>query len=207
MVSEDSDHLGSGFLAVHRLCDLGDLDQTVPGQMSISADQLEAAHELLEVSGFRGPERVLPEEWNDHFQQIASAMDRIQIHVLAVVVVPCVHVHTSDSEELTQLVEHADASRALHHDEVVIDLVAGSVALSVPSVRLPDEADGEAAFSVYETSNPCRVDQSFLLIAWLIARAMNASRIVARHFTTDIGSSLSEHRRILQVFQHLVGFL
>jgi hypothetical protein len=95
----------------------------------------------------------------------------------------------------------------LHHDEVVIDLIAGSVAFSVPSIRLPDEADGEASFSVYETSDPSGVDRSFLLIVWLIARAMNTSRVVARHHAVDIGRHLIEHRRIRQGFQHLVGFL
>src|SRR5687767_3974483 len=98
-------------------------------------------------------------------------MDCVQVHVLAVVVVPCVHVHTPDAEELTKSVQYVDASRALHHREVVIDLVAGSVASSVLAIRLPDEADGEAPFSVYETSDPSRVDRSFLLIVWLIACA------------------------------------
>ena len=74
-----------------------------------------------------------------------------------------------------------DASRALHHREIVTDLMAGSVAFSVPSIRLPDEADGEASFSVYETSDPFGVDRSLLLIVWLIACAMNTSRVVARH--------------------------
>ena len=54
MVSEDSDHFGPGFLAVHRFRDLRDLDQTVPGQMSVHFDQLEAVHELVEVRCFRG---------------------------------------------------------------------------------------------------------------------------------------------------------
>ena len=37
--------------------------------------------------------------------------------------------------------------------------------------------------------------------------SMNASRIVASHLTTDIGSALTEHRRIRQVFQQIVEFL
>src|SRR6266850_3918571 len=139
---------------------------------------------------------MLPEEWNYHFQQIATTMDCVQVHVLAVVVVSCVHIHATDAEELTKLVEHIDAACALHHHEVVIDLIAGSVAFSVLSIRLPDEADGEASFSVYETSDPSGVDRSFLLIVWLIARAMNTSRVVARHHTVDIGSCLIKHRRI-----------
>ena len=134
---------------------------------------------------------MLPEEWNDHFQQIASAMNCVQVHVLAVIVVPCVHIHAPDAEELTKSVQYVDASRALHHREVVIDLIAGSVAFSVLSIRLPDEADGEATFSVYETSNPSGIDRAFLLIVWLIAVAMNASRIVARHLAVAIGSFLT----------------
>ena len=150
---------------------------------------------------------MLLEKWDDHFQKLATTMDCVQVHVLAVIVVSRVHIHATDAEELTQVVEHVDASRALHYDEVVIDLIAGSVAFSVSSVRLSDEADGEASFSVYETSDPSGVDRSFLLIVWLIVRAMNTSRIVARHFTVDIGRALTEHRRMRQGFQHLVGFL
>ena len=133
---------------------------------------------------------MLLEEWDDHIQKIATAMNCVQVHVLAVIVVSRVHVHAADAEELTKIVKHADASSALHHNEVVIDLIAGSVASSIPSIRLPDEADGEATFSVYETSDPSRVDRSFLLIVWLIVRAMNTSRVVARHHTVDIGSAL-----------------
>jgi hypothetical protein len=94
---------------------------------------------------------------------------------------PCVHVHVSNTEERTQIVEYVDASSSLYDHEVVTNLIAGLVALSVLSVRLPDEADGEAPFSVYETSNPFGIDRSFLLIVWLIAWAMNTSRIVACH--------------------------
>jgi hypothetical protein len=125
-----------------------------------------------------------------------------------VVVVTCVHVHVSDAEERTKVVEYVDASSSLYDHEVVTNLIAGLVALSVLSVRLSDEADGEASFSVYETTNPFGIDRSFLLIVWLIDLAsMNASRIVASHLTTDIGRSLTEHLRIRQVFQQMVEFL
>ena len=181
MVSEDSDQLSPGLLAVHRFRDQSDRDQTVPGQMRFRVDQLETAHELVEVRGFRGAKRIASEEWDDHFQKIAAAMNCVQVHVLPMVVVPRVHVHATDAEELTKSVEDVDASRALHHREVVIDLIAGSVAFSVLSIRLSDEADGEASFSVYETSDPSWVDRSFLLIVWLNAYALNTSRVVARH--------------------------
>ena len=124
---------------------------------------------------------MLSEEWDHHIQEIATTMDCVQVHVLAVVVVSCVRIHATDAEELTKLVQYLDASRALHHREVVTHLIAGSVAFSVPSIRLPDEADGEASFSVYETSDPSGIDRSFLLIVWLVACATNTSRVVARH--------------------------
>ena len=75
MVSEDFDHLGPGFLAIHRFRDLGDRDQTVPGQMCIRANQLEAARELLKVRGLRGPQSILSKERNDHFDKIATTMN------------------------------------------------------------------------------------------------------------------------------------
>ena len=134
-------------------------------------------------------------------------MNCVQVHVLAVVVVSRVHVNAADAEELTKSVQDRDAACALDDHEVVIDLIAGSVAFSVLSIRLPDEADGEATFSVYETSNPSGIDRAFLLIVWLITFAMNASRFVARHFAVEYGSALTEHRRIRQVFQQIVGFL
>ena len=49
MVSEDSDQLVSGFLAVHRLGDLCDLDQPWSGQMRAAFDQLHTTCELFKV--------------------------------------------------------------------------------------------------------------------------------------------------------------
>jgi hypothetical protein len=93
-----------------------------------------------------------------------------------------------------------DALRTLDHNEVMRDLVAGLVAFSADPIWLSDEADREAAFSVYKTNNPTRVDQSFLLIAWLLC-PRNTAKIVTAHLI-EIG----EYLRMLQVFQHLVGF-
>ena len=44
-------------------------------------------------------------------------------------------------------------------------------------------------------------DQSFLLIAWLLW-LRNAAKIVTAHLV-----KIGEYLRMLQVFQHLVGFL
>jgi hypothetical protein len=62
-------------------------------------------------------------------------------------------------------VEAVDALRALRHRELVRHLVTEPVAGSPGPVLLPDEADGEAPFSVYEADHPAtELDQSFLLV-------------------------------------------
>ena len=53
MVSEDSDQLSPGLLAIHRLNDLCDLHKTLKGPMSTAVDQPDAAHELLKVALLR----------------------------------------------------------------------------------------------------------------------------------------------------------
>ncbi len=86
------------------------------------------------------------------------------MHVLAVVVVPGVDEHLADAEEVAKSLEAPDASRTLRHDELVGHLIAGDVAGPARPPRLPDEADGEAPFSVYETRDPADPDQPFLLV-------------------------------------------
>jgi hypothetical protein len=49
MASEDSDELVPGFLVIHRLSNLSDLDQTLAGQMSTFFDDLHAPREPLEI--------------------------------------------------------------------------------------------------------------------------------------------------------------
>jgi len=69
-------------------------------------------------------------------------------------------------------------SRTLRNREFVRHLVAGSVAFSALPVWLPDEAEGEASFSVYKTNNPAELNQPFLLIACtgrIVTRSMNCS--------------------------------
>ena len=141
MVSEDSDLVVPGLLAVHRLHDLEDLDQTAACQMTAVGHDLDAAGKRFEVSTLRGPQRMLPEEWDDHFQQFASCADDVAVQVFSVIVVAVVDQHTTDTEKLLQVAEAIDALRALRHRELVRDLIAGLVALPVSSIRLPDETD------------------------------------------------------------------
>ena len=71
----------------------------------------------------------------------------------------------ADPEEALQLLEAGDALHTLRHHESVRDLVAGLVASAIRPVRLADEPDGEAPFSVYETDDPTtELDRPFLLI-------------------------------------------
>ena len=49
MASEDSDQLGSGFLAIHRLSDLRDLSEPLKREVVARFDQLDAATELRKV--------------------------------------------------------------------------------------------------------------------------------------------------------------
>ena len=49
MVSEDSDQILSGLLAIHRLSDLCDIRQTHMGPMDTLVDHLYTADELLKI--------------------------------------------------------------------------------------------------------------------------------------------------------------
>ena len=81
------------------------------------------------------------------------------------VVVPPIREDVSDTKEVTHAFETRDAGCTLRHGELMRDLVAGSVASAVRPMWLPDEPDGEASFSVYETDHPAtELDQPFLLV-------------------------------------------
>jgi hypothetical protein len=49
MVSEDSDQILPGLLAIHRLSDLRNIRQTLMGPMDTSIDHLNTADELLKI--------------------------------------------------------------------------------------------------------------------------------------------------------------
>jgi hypothetical protein len=165
MVSEDSDQFVFGLLPVHRLNDLGDLDQAVGAQVSTTLDQLHALRELLEVASFRRPKRELVKERYDRLHQIVATIDDVLAQVLCVVVVPLVDEDSPDTEELFQFLEHRDAPYTLRHHEPMCHLIAGSVASSPRTASLPYEANREASFSVYKTDHPTtELDQPFLLI-------------------------------------------
>jgi hypothetical protein len=165
MASEDSDQLGSGFASIHRLHDLGDLQQTLSSPVTITDDQFDAVRELLEVVPLGRTERVVAKERNDPFHEIRPTTNDVAVQMLSVVVWPPIDVHLPHSKELAELVETRDTAGALRHHEVVRDLVSGRVASSIRSLRLPNESNREASFSVYETDHPAALlDQPFLLV-------------------------------------------
>jgi hypothetical protein len=165
MVSEDSDQLVPGLLAVHGLGDLGDLHQTRSGQVATVVDHPDHLRELLEVRTLRRAQRIPLEERNNPLDEIGTPAHDVAIQVLSVVVISPVGNDSSHAEELTELLEALDAGRTLRHGELMSDLPAGSVAAPATPARLADEADREASFSVYETDDPATLlDQSFLLI-------------------------------------------
>ncbi len=84
--------------------------------------------------------------------------------MLTVVVVTLVRIDATHFEEPLKFLESGHAPCALDDDKSVKHLIAGPVAFPAPPVRLPDEADGEASFSVYKTNNPAELDQPFLLV-------------------------------------------
>ena len=67
MASEDSDQLVPRFLAIHRLSDLCNFDQSIRRQMAAGINHLDARRELLEVLLLRAHERIPARERNDRF--------------------------------------------------------------------------------------------------------------------------------------------
>jgi hypothetical protein len=132
--------------------------------MPIRSDDFHAPRELLEVQMRRSSQRMLSKERDDHVNQIVPPPDEVLEQVLLVVVMPLVLEDPTYSEEISDLLEAAGASSSLRHDEPVEHLIPGWVAAPPGPMWLPNEANGEASFSVYKTENPAKSDQSFLLI-------------------------------------------
>src|SRR5262245_15841010 len=109
MASEDSDEFLPGFLPVHRLSDLCDLNETGDRFMSTGGYELNAACELLEVLLLWAQHRMLSEEWDDRLQKIRATANDVTQHVLPMVVVPPIRDHTAHAEKLTELFKTRDA--------------------------------------------------------------------------------------------------
>ena len=195
MASEDSDQIVPGLSVIHRLGDLSYLDQAVHLQVTAGGHELDAARELLEVQLLRAPHGMLPEERDDHIQEMVATTDGVAEHVLSVVVIPPIRDHAPDTEEPTKTLKTRDARGTLCHGEFVRYLEAGLVASAIRPAWLPDESDGEASFSVYETDDPAtELDQPFLLVFRTrhVVTTVNAA--------SDVTVSSAGYNR---VFQHI----
>jgi len=142
-----------------------------------------ATGELLEVVSLRAQQRVPLEERNYRLQQILPPSHDVSVQMLAVIVIPLVLKHLTDTEELAELMKARRAARALRNHKLVRYLPAGSVSASASAATLANESDREASFSVYKTNNPATPDQSFLLI-FRITR-----HVVTVDITSDVSSS------------------
>jgi multisubunit Na+/H+ antiporter MnhG subunit len=141
MVSEEADQLCSGFLAVHRLSDFGDRHQSLTAQVTAGRYPLNTSRELLEILLLRGTHRMLPEEWDHHFQQFYAPSHNVTMQVFFVVIAPLVSQYLSHSEKLTKLLQTRKTSCALRDRELVSHLIAGLVAPSPRPVWLPNETE------------------------------------------------------------------
>ena len=141
MASEDSEQVGPGLLAIHRLRDLHDVGQSLSGEMVASIDELDTLRKLLEVAMLRRMQPMRPEERNDRRDQIRTPAHNVAIQVLAVVVVPLISDYLSHPEKALEFVQARHALRALRDCKLVSHLIAGSVAGSAPSATLAYEAD------------------------------------------------------------------
>ena len=197
MASEDSDQLVSGFAAVHGSDDFHDRREALIAEMLVVLHAFDAGRELLEVLALGGSQWILPKERDHHVEEILSPAHHVSVERLAMVIAAAVDHHRADTEEVPQLVQTPDATRALGDDEFMKHLIAGSVAHSAIAVRLSHQAEGEASFSVHKANHPADSDQPFLLI-------VRTRHIVTVPSASAPGTSSAGYNRM---FQHTAGFL
>ena len=107
MASEDSDQLGSGFLAIHRLDHLKKICQAVMSEVISTCNPLHAEGELLEVEALSCPQRVLPEERDYDPKQVGTPADAERQKVLAVIVMSEIPIHRANTKKRSQSCRHS----------------------------------------------------------------------------------------------------
>jgi len=131
MASEDSDQVVPGFLAVHGLGDLDDLDQTFRIEVPAGGDELHATGECFEVAPLGSAKRIRAEERNYDFHEIRAPVHAVLKEILAMVVLPSIPSDSPDPEKAVKLLEADSARCTLRDSKAVTHLVAGFVAASV----------------------------------------------------------------------------
>ncbi len=117
MASEDSDQLRSGLLMVHGLRDPHYLDQPLVREVPIRSADLDALGKLHKVALLCGEQRMLPEERDDHREEIRSSHHYEVPHVLLVVVMAAVDVQPPNPKEVSQPLKGTQAARSLYDCE------------------------------------------------------------------------------------------
>ena len=164
MASEDPDQFGPGFVSVHGSDHLDDACKAVVAEVLIVRHLFHAGGEFLEVLPLGSSQGMLPEERNDHADQVLSPANHISVQRLTVIVVSTVHQDHPYTEEILQVPQALQAPFTLRHDELMEHLISRSVADPAVAARLPHQAEGEASFSIHKAENPAQLDESFLLI-------------------------------------------
>ena len=108
MVSEDS-HDFRWLPKVHRLCDLGDLDQTADREVSPAIHHGDDFGELGEVVSLRRPQWALLKERDDNIPQISESLHAVTEDVLPVIVMPAIAEHLPASEEADKAFQNVAA--------------------------------------------------------------------------------------------------
>ena len=167
MVSEDSQDLG-WLPIIHRLCDLSDLDEAEPRQVSPLTHQVDDLCELLKVFPLQRSQRIFPEERDDNTPQVCKSTDIIPAEILPVIILPTIHIYLAASEEAAHLIQDSTTTRGLHNHKAGLYLPAHCHA-SVAKDRAT-----KAALSVDESDDPSLVQESFLLV-YRISHIVTAS--------------------------------
>jgi hypothetical protein len=99
MASEDSDQLGSRFLAVHRLGDLEKIRKSMPGEVLTVSHPLHDEREFLKVVALGRSQRMCPEERDHNAKQVSAPKDVERVQMLTMVAITSVSVHRSDPKK------------------------------------------------------------------------------------------------------------
>ena len=110
MVSEDSQDIG-WLSMIHRLRDLGYLNQAGNREVLALLHETKHRRELLEVLTLRSSELVLLKERDDHVPQIRKPRHAVPVNVFPVIVMPAVHIHLAASEEACKAFQHITTRR------------------------------------------------------------------------------------------------
>jgi hypothetical protein len=189
---------------IHGFGDLDDLDQPTVREMNTRLNQPYTFCKLQEVALLGSSQWVPIKERNDGLHQFFPSSNTVPIHMFFVVVVSLVDIDIANTKELHEQVKTFDAWRALSHRKLMCHLEAGFVPSSIMSMRLTNEVDWKATFSVDVTGDPTDFDQPFLLIfrSWRIFTGVRLGQI---RFTDLIFviQRVSQHSR---GFQHMAKF-